>query len=166
MTKTIDIILLSYSLIVFTTYLVWIYSKYGILKSVSDSYYHIKHKYVFTLVMWSVAIPMAIVGMDLNGDTPLMFFAGSGIAFVGAASAFKDDKITERSHIVGATAGIVLGFVSLWVDFHLWHVCLFMLAFTLFAVLFKIKNHTWWIEIEAFAIIIECLFETIFRLNG
>jgi hypothetical protein len=137
------------SFTIFTTYILVVYKKFGILKSVSDSYYHIKRKAVFTLVLWSFAIPVSIAA-----SSPIMFFAVAGICFVGAAPAFKGWETESRVHVVGATSGIVLGLVSLWVELGLWYLpCIYAAGF-LAIVLLKVKHRTWWIEIMAFYVIL------------
>lgn len=140
--------LLIFTIIVFLTYVIGIYSKFGILKSISESVYHIKHKALFTFFIWGVALPIMIVG-----STGLMFMAGAFLAFVGASPMFKEE-MEGKVHYVGATGGIALGFAGMILNFGLWPLAVIQGVFTLCAVLFKLKNHTWWIEVLAFILII------------
>jgi hypothetical protein len=87
-----------------------------------------------------------------------MFFAGAFLSFVGAASAFKDLKMTKRVHTIGAVGGIGFGFLSMVLDFQLNEITFFMLLGSLILYLLKIKNLIWWVEILAFVLIILGLF--------
>ena len=70
---------------VFTIYWLYIYYRYGIQKSISDSYYKLKNNnYLFTLVLWGFSVPIMIIG-----ETGLMFFAGAFICFTGAQQTLK-----------------------------------------------------------------------------
>ena len=144
-----NLLLLSYMFVVFVSYLTYVVSKFGVLPSISDSYYLMKSKIPFTLFIWSIAIPTILVG-----DTALMFFAGSFLAFVGAAPAFREEQ-EGIVHVVGAIGGITLGVVSMWVDFHLWYLSILLISFAVLAQIFKkkFKNHTWWVEIASFTIL-------------
>lgn len=152
--------LLIYTIITFISYLTYVKIKYGILESISASYYKLKYKSLFTLFIWSVSIPCIIIG-----ETPLMFFAGALLSFVGAAPAFRRD-MEHDVHMAGAIGGIVLGFTSLLLDFQEYWLIAIMVLFTLYALpkrlpkkydkewLNGIPNHTWWIEVMAFVLII------------
>lgn len=156
---TYKLYLMLYATIVFISYVVGVYLKYGVLKSISESYYRIKNKALFTLFIWSVSIPTIIVG-----ETPLLFFAGALLSFVGAAPAFRED-VEGKVHVVGATGGIILGFASMAFEFHNYWLAGIMLGFLAFALpkrlpkkldkewINGITNYTWWIEIVAFSLL-------------
>lgn len=133
-------------LTVFLSYVSFIWIRYGIQKSISDSYYRLpqKLKFIFTLFCWGFAVPAIILG-----DNVLMFLAGSGIAFVGAAAAFKE-KMTHNVHMIGAYGGVLLSQISIFYNYHLWglNLLFIILAGTLF--IFNIKNKIWWSEVLAF----------------
>ena len=146
-------ILLIIALVVFITYIGSMYLLYDFLPSISDSYYKLPNKWLFPTFISTLAIIFWVVTL-----TSLMFFACAFLLFVGLAPAFKED-MTDKVHSIGAIGGIALGFASMWVDFGLWYLPWAMVMFSLFAVLiWKIKNHTWWIEIAAFLLIILGLF--------
>jgi hypothetical protein len=133
-------------LTVFFGYVGAIWTKYGILHSISESYYQLPKnlKLLFTLFCWAFAFPAIIIGS--NG---LMFFAGSGICFVGAAAAFKED-LTKEVHFIGAALGVLLSQLAILFIYKLWIIPAIFVIFSLF-MLFVIKKHTiWWIEIAAF----------------
>lgn len=143
--------------ITLTGYLAYIWRTFGILPSISDSYRHIKQKWLFTLVLWSISFPVIIVGSD-----PLLFFAGVGIAFVGAAPKFWQD-LEGKVHVAGAIGGIALG--TIWTIFSgFWWLGVPFIVFAALVglkvkgkYLIKINNHTWWVEVAAFAMILIAL---------
>lgn len=153
-----EVKLLIFVVLSFVGYISFIVNKYGVLPSISESYYKMKGDKLFggglfTLFIWSLSLPLIIIG-----DTPLMFFAGAFLSFVGAATAFKDLKMTKRVHTIGAVGGIGFGFLSMILDFQLNEITFFMLLGSLILYLLKIKNLIWWVEILAFVLIILGLF--------
>jgi hypothetical protein len=143
------IILWLLMLLIFTTYVAFIYFLYGVQKSISQSYYCLpaKSKLLFTLFCWCFAFPAIIVA-----DNLLMFIAGSGICFVGAAASFQD-KLTRPVHMIGAGIGVVFSQLSIIFDYHLWYISLIFVVTSILLILFRkqVKQHQiWWIEIVAF----------------
>lgn len=144
------ITLLLFSLIIFFSYLIYVYKNHGILSSISASYYVIKHKILFLLWTWGSALPLIILG-----EHGLSFFAGGFLMFVGVASNTRvNDKMVSVIHIVGATGAIILGYLFLWFDLHLWWLVLISLVPLFYMYLTKLKNHTWWIEVLAYMTVI------------
>lgn len=153
-----EVKLLIFVVLSFVGYISFIVNRYGVLPSISESYYKMKDDKLFggslfTLFIWSLSLPLIIIG-----NTPLMFFAGAFLSFVGAASAFKDLKMTKRVHNIGAIGGIGFGFLSMIIDFQLFELTYFMVVLSLSLFLLKIKNLIWWVEILAFVLIIIGLF--------
>ena len=92
----------------FAIYLLLMAKLHGIQPSISDNYYVSKHPWSFTLAMWTVAFTM--LPPMLSATTEAFQFAAflscAGIAFVGAAAAYKQ-QLTNQVHIAGAaTAGL------------------------------------------------------------
>jgi hypothetical protein len=144
-------ILFTIMMTVFMSYIIGILLLYGVLPSVSDSYYHLPKKwnFLFTLFCWGFAIPTLIIGVDLT-DNFLMFLAGGGICFVGAAAAFRE-KLTEQVHVGGALVGIISSQLSIAFDFKMFYINIIFLVLAGLIKLLKIKNNTYWIELLAFA---------------
>lgn len=146
---------------VFVSYVSFIWIKYGVQRSISDSYYRLPKNinFLFTFFCWGFAFPTIIIGVDLT-DNFLMFLAGVGICFVGAAAAFKQE-LTKTVHIVGAYGGVLFSQLSITFDFHLYYINIIFFALAiLFEALgyFKImKNKIWWQEILAFMSIVYVL---------
>jgi hypothetical protein len=84
------------SFITFTAYIVYVVAKYGIPRSVSDSYYLLgRCGYVFTGWCWAVALSVAAVMFEQSEGCGYQFlglFAGGGLAFVGAAPLFRSHE--------------------------------------------------------------------------
>jgi hypothetical protein len=89
--------------------------RYGVRESISASYYSLPKSinFMFTLTLWAFAFPVMIVG-----NNPLMFFAGSGIAFVGAAPDYKS-VMAGNIHSAAAVLGILFGMLSVVITFKL-----------------------------------------------
>lgn len=136
-------------LLSFISYVGFIWLKYGEQKSISASYYCLpdKLKFLFTLFCWGFAIPAIILGVEVTG---LMFFAGAGICFVGAAPRLLI-KSEHKIHMVCAISGIVFSQLAILFGYHLAYLNIIsiMLAISILF-LFK-KNHFWWIELLAFS---------------
>jgi len=145
-------------LTVFISYVTFVIISYGVQPSISESYYKLPQrlKFLFTLFCLLFAIPAIILG-----DNVLMFLAGSGIAFVGAAATFKD-KMTYEVHMIGAYAGVLLSQISIWYNYHMWYITIIFIILSGTLLLLKVKNKIWWSEILAFLSICIVLY---FNLN-
>jgi len=135
------------SFIIFTSYVTYVTIKYGWLKSVSASYFYLKGKWLFTIILFAFSILLAIAG-----NTMLTVLAAAAICFSGAASNTKELEMTEKVHNICSTAGIVLGAAAL-VDFKLWYIALILTIFAILTMKYKMKNHTFWIEIVAYYLV-------------
>lgn len=101
--------------VVFITYVSFIWIKFGIQKSISESYYVLPEKinFLFILFCWLFAFPAMILG-----NSWLMLAAGGGIVFVGAAAAMHLMP-TRAIHLTGAIGGIIASQLSIYFDFNL-----------------------------------------------
>jgi hypothetical protein len=138
-------------LAVFASYVAFIWIKYGVQPSISDSYYKLpeKEKILFTLFCWGFAFPAIIIGSVMS-NTPIMFFAGSGILLVGAKPDFRNGD--RLFHLIAAYVAVALSQLSIAVDFHMYwlNISFVTIAGTLFLIKKFISNHVWWAEIVAF----------------
>lgn len=101
------------SLVILMSYTVAVCIKFGIPTTLSESYYFIYKKYLFTLVMWLSGFLILPPIMEMTGgDTQIIpFLSIIGIMIVGAAPRYKEQERTL--HIMGAT---MAGFFSqLWI---------------------------------------------------
>jgi len=146
-------------LTVFTSYIAFIWIKYGVQRSISDSYYRLPKSLqpLFTFFCWGFGLPAIIVGTTLT-DAPWMFLAGAGICFVGVAAEFKK-KLTKTVHMAGAYGGVALSQLAICINFKMWYLTV---GFVIIAGILQIINHynkkfktcVWWQEILAFITII------------
>tara|TARA_R110001606_G_scaffold244806_1_gene392775 strand:- start:1158 stop:1628 length:471 start_codon:yes stop_codon:yes gene_type:complete len=147
--------------IIFVAYLTFILIKFGrLLKSgelhsISNSWYLLdtKHQPLFTLFTWGIGIPM------LFYNHWLFFLAGSGLAFVGAATQFKlTNSSTPLVHYIGAALGIGLTAVGLGVVGGYWFL-LVLLALGGGLMKWKVKlNFIFWFEVYAFVLLLPFLY--------
>jgi len=134
------------SLTIFTLYIRFILAKYGLLKSVSASYYELHDKALFSAVLIAFSLSAMFAGRDVY-----IFTAGSGICFVAFAPKYKL-KFDNDVHYIAASIGIVFGFTQLLV----WGYWLMLIpilvaipAFIKFS-----KNPIYFIEVISFYLII------------
>jgi len=142
-----NIILFSISFIAFITYVLYVTIKYGVLPSISESYYYTNNKLIFALFAWFTAIPLMIVA-----STPLMFFSGAALGFVGASPAFhkNDRSLEDEVHMVSGILIILFGLLSMIIDFNIVYPTIVVIFLIISFILFNIKNKIYWIEILFF----------------
>jgi hypothetical protein len=156
--------LISYyaSISIFLSYVLWVVIKWGVLPSISDSYYHyyeegniakwipVPMKFLFTFFIFGFSYTAL-----MSDPTLLLFFAISMLGITAVSPAFKDEKQIKILHSVGAFGGITLSQLSIWIEHDMWYVTVAFIALSLITLIldyFKIiKNKIWWIEILAFA---------------
>ena len=100
-------LLVLFSLAVFAIYLILMAKLHGIQPSISDNYYDSRHRWTFVMVMWWVGFGMLPAMLEVTPEIWQFtaFLACAGIAFVGAAAAYRQ-QLTNTVHIAGAaTAG-------------------------------------------------------------
>src|SRR5574343_1509505 len=89
-------------LISFTGFILFIITKFGVLDSISKSWYMLeKQSWMFTIFTWFVGIPMCFY------QNPFLFFAGAFLIFTGTAAEYKK-KMTNVVHFIGAGGAIAL----------------------------------------------------------
>lgn len=153
-----------FQLVLFSTYLGVVADRFGVLPSISDSYYKWRQddklKWLFEVVLIITGLSMWFYGLyDFYGDIiTQVAIATSGycLMMVAVAPAFKKDSV-ETIHSVGAVLSIVAGFVAVGFQYGLWWGVGLLGIFLLICAtlrLLKITNYTWWIEIVAFYIIL------------
>jgi len=143
--------------LIFVLYVTFIILKFGILDSISQSWYKLREMgglwyLLFTAFCWSLAITM---GLQSDLEYSLFIYSGAGLAFVGAATMFNlKNTFVPYVHFIGAATGILLGLIALGVERQSWIPAIAFAGSTLIIKLLKIKHSTWWIEIAAFITII------------
>ena len=138
------------SAILFAIYLFCMARLHGVQPSVSDNYYVSKHPWTFTLAMGTVAFMMLPPMLSATTETFQFtaFLSCAGIAFVGAAAAYKQ-SMTNTVHTIGAVIAAL--FAVIWaytICPPLPTIAILTAAYILIAVR---RNKVYWIEITAFA---------------
>lgn len=137
------------SAILFAIYLFCMAKLHGVQPSVSDNYYVSKHPWTFTLAMWTVAFTMLPPMLSATTETFQFtaFLSCAGIAFVGAAAAYRQ-SMTNTVHIAGAVTAAL--FAIVWA----YTICppLPTIAIlTAVYILLAVRRHkVYWAEITAF----------------
>lgn len=139
-------------LVCFTSYLVFIMKTFGILPSISESWYRLKPEEnpLFTFFCFSIGVPMFF---QSNGSSALFFLSGIGLLLVGVAVRFKA-SYDCKLHYAGAAAGIGGALIGLWIEENIWWTTVLFVCTLLFIYFSSINEKIWWIEIIAFLIII------------
>lgn len=134
---------------VFISYVSFIWIKYGIQKSISESYYVLpkKQNFLFVLFTWLFAFPAMYLGNSL-----LMFFAAGGIVWVGANAAMHKNP-TRAIHLIAAIGGMVLGCLAMTFQYDMWYVVAIIAASLPITYLLDKKHIMWWAEIIIFTAI-------------
>lgn len=107
----------------YTTYIRVYYKKQP---SVSHSYYSLpsNRNFLFTIVMWMVAIGQ-LVHIEIS---QWFFLSAAGFGFTGAANAFEDEKMTKYVHYIGTIVGIIGAMLGLHMDWMLLLICVLIIA--------------------------------------
>jgi len=136
-------------ILVFVSYNLGIFIKYGQLGSISASYYALPEKlnFLFCLFCFGYAIPGVMLA-----TTGLMFFGSAFITCVGIASAFRESDFTAGMHQWSAAIAITLTQLSILVDYHMWWVNVIFLVVGGILFLLRNKFYPWmyWLEMTAF----------------
>lgn len=145
------------STITFISYVLLITLKYGVLPSISDSYYKHNSKLLFFLFMLGVGLPITL--MATSG---LMFFSGALFILCGCAPAFKRNTYSfeDEVHKIGALGGICL-LLSYFAISHFYLPIILAISIGFPVYLLNPKNKTFWLEIIAFIILIVGLYGSI-----
>ena len=140
------------SAILFAIYLILMAEFHGVQPSISDNYYVSKHPWTFTLAMWTVAFMM--LPPMLSATTEMFqftaFLSCAGIAFVGAAAAYRQ-SLSNTVHTIGAVIAAL--FAIIWA----YTICPPLPTIAILAavniLLSKVSNKMYWIEIAAFIMV-------------
>ena len=139
------------SAILFANYLILMAKFHGVQPSVSDNYYVSKHPWTFTLAMWTVAFMMLPPMLSATTETFQFtaFLSCAGIAFVGAAAAYRQ-SLSNTVHTIGAVIAAL--FAVIWA----YTICPPLPTIAILAavniLLSKTTNKIYWIEIIAFIV--------------
>ena len=144
--------------LVFVSYIGYIIYRFGVLPSISESWYKLeplRTSFLFTLFCWALS---SLMLFQTNETTAWFFASGAGLAFVGTATMFKwSGAYTDKIHGLGAVVGISSALIGLGVEYNNWIPTAVFVAIGASLSAFKAKNTIWWIEIAAFCCVISGL---------
>ena len=142
-------ILFTLMVLTFISYVSFIWIKYGVQTSISESYYTLPKKinYLFVLFTWFFAFPAMILG-----NSYWLFFAGGGIVFVGGNAAMHEQP-TRAIHLIAAIGAMILGGLAIIFQYHMWYITAGIAALIPVAYFLDKKNVLWWIELIIFTAI-------------
>lgn len=140
--------------LIFTSYVTFIMLKFGIIQSISESWYRLRDLggiwySLFTLFCYGLGFLMLF---QTNGKIPQFFFlSGAGLCAVGVATMFKlKNDIQPYIHFIGASIGIVFALLGIGFERHNWLPLMVFILSAILLLIFNKKNRSWWIEIIAF----------------
>ena len=135
-------------ILVLSAYLLAVYNRYGILQSISHSTYKWvgNQRYWFTAMCWSLGALNLAQGMEGWGvlTTAGLMFAGITVDWM---------KFARGLHFVGAVLAIFGSFIGIWV-MHGITIPFGIFLIMAFSTYHFTRNYVWWIEIQAFALIL------------
>ena len=152
--------------LIFLSYVTFLVFKFGILSSISDSWYELKKLggVWYSLFTWFCYSLGFLMFFQTNGTAPALFFiSGAGLVFVGVATQFMSkDCLEPWIHFTGATLCILGSLTAIGVERHNW---LPLIGWGFVSAIIEVlhpnlKNKTWWLEITAFSFIITGLLFT------
>jgi hypothetical protein len=152
--------LIIFSFIVFVAYTVATIVLFGILPSLSASYYKWEEKYkcgwLFSATMFTMAVTLLPAWLTLSEGSTfqfLSFLCPASLIFVGAAPKFETERLEKWLHPIAAIICAVCAILWLLFVGHLWWVVLIsLIVFLAIALLTKtlIKSAVFWFEMIAF----------------
>jgi hypothetical protein len=146
--------------ICFLTYIWIVVSLYGILPSISQSWYSegpTKKKFMFIAFIVSISIPT----MLLFSKSLWFLASGGSLLIVAFAPSFRSDKkIVGILHSAGTIGGIAFACYAL-LTHGIYFPTICCLVGSILLDRFKVENSTWWVEIADFTFIVMGVFQLI-----
>lgn len=139
--------------IIFVSYVTFLLIRFkGPIKSISESWYALGYPTNILFILFCFSLGLTLT---FYPESVLFFIGGTALSLVGVACAFKSsEKLTNIIHFGGATIAIVSSLIGIGLAFDTFIPLVIWVGGTLPMMLFKIKNHIWWVEILAFLTII------------
>lgn len=145
------------SVLIWTIYIILIIVKLGVQPSVSQSYYKLKRKWIFSMVMAWTGLPiftLAFLNDSFWFQEISLMLAGISLMFVGVAPAFRYNKIEEILHQVFAFGAVAFGYSALmFYDINYIALTIFSSIPCYYMMKRKTQNYVWYSELIAFYIV-------------
>lgn len=140
---------------VFFGYLLIVHNRFGIQESISKSAYAWEsqkrdRKYYFMAMCWALAILNLFQDMGTWG-----FLTSASLFFTGITTDFLENRAHSLYlHYVGAIGAISCSLIGLWALHGIWIPAIVFVIASVITYRFSGKNYIWWIEVEAFILIL------------
>lgn len=131
------------SFLIIFTYLLYIVLKFGIPRSISQTYYLVNHKWVFSAVLLSSTALILPVMLEME-YSHLAFLGLGGILFVAAAPNFMESELVDSVHTWSAIFAFI--FSQIWVAITNPYILIVWILFLIFAIKNK-HNYKFYAEI-------------------
>lgn len=144
---------LTFSIFIFFGYLFFIIYNYDIQTSISASYYAlpVNRQFLFSLFCILYSVPIAY-----SADTVWFWLATLCVLLVGAAAAYRGDKLINIIHMSAAFMSVIFSHISMCLDYDAYYISgvSFVVALILLIFKDKILNGAWWAEIITYLAIV------------
>jgi len=143
-------------IIAFYGYVLYVWNKIGIQKSISESWYTlpIDNRNYFVFFAAGSGLPLWAYGMYQYSGLVQMLFVLSGLFMfcISVASTFKASTLNATIHNACTALAISFAFGAIYLQYHdIRHLVAAVVGSLL---LLAVKNRVWWIEIWVFTTII------------
>lgn len=138
-------------IVIFTAYVIYVWRKVGIQKSISESFYTLEkynEQYLFTIVLSIIGILQCEIANNYA-----FFLSGCGLCFAGLVATFKSSKYNNFVHFSGAFLAILGSLVGYWLE-GTQYPFFIVLSSLLPFIIIKFNYKIWWFEIFCFYLII------------
>lgn len=144
---------LIFSILIFFGYLAFIMYNYGVQTSISASYYALPINRQFLFSMFCILYPFPI---SLMADSLWFWLATVCVMLVGAASAYRGDKMINLIHMSSAFMCVIFSHMAMCFDYQAYYISGVSFVVSLFLMIFKDKiiNGVWWAEILTYLAIL------------
>lgn len=157
----VQLILTLISYVIFVLYNIFTLGEFGVITSLSNSYYLYNEKkkglgIIFSIVMIVCAGLLMPAWLDISNGSNFQFLAFlccAMLCFVGYAPQFKSNSITSIVHNVSAISAAIFGLLWVFIVAKCWWIVItYILIFILMALCTKTlkKCYIYWLELIAF----------------
>jgi len=152
----------AFQVLVFVTYVSFIWKRFGVLNSISESYYVLSSDSkllslngMFTIFCILISFPFFFHSREFHPelateqDLTFLFFLPMLLSFTGVAADFKRE-ISNVIHFAAVSVAVISAFAGLWLQYSINFPAIACILVTVLILLFG-KHKIWWIEINCFS---------------
>jgi hypothetical protein len=131
------------SILNLTTYLTYIVCRYGVLPSISNSFYATGQRPIFFIAMVGFSTPL------LYGNESLFLALSVMCIWLLATASAYHERLGKLVHYPAAFMSVVWAMVHVWVELGRWDLVAAFVIASIIIILIR-KNVIWWVEVAAF----------------